>query len=136
MGFSETLRAIRETAARFPSARRVLIEDKANGPAILEVLRRELFCIPVDPRGGKAARVHAVSPAIESGHVFLPESMPGLEAFLDQWTAFPSGAHDDMVDSSTQALSFLLNAPGGEAIPARPDETAELTSAALYDVYG
>ena len=40
MGFSETLRAIRAVAARFPSARRVLIEDKANGPAILEVLRR------------------------------------------------------------------------------------------------
>ena len=135
MGFGDTLRAIRETAARFPSARRVLIEDKANGPAILEVLRRELFCIPVNPKGGKVARVNAVSPAIESGHVFLPEGLPGLEAFLDQWTAFPNAAHDDMVDSSTQALSFLLSAPGEAAEP-QPDETAEFTDAALYDVYG
>ena len=136
MGFSETIRAIRETAARFPSARRVLIEDKANGPAILEVLRRELFCVPVDPKGGKIARVNAVSPAIESGHVFLPQRLPGLEAFLDQWTAFPSAAHDDMVDSSTQALSFLLNAPGESSVASEPDEEAEFTAAELYDVYG
>ena len=136
MGFSETLRAIRAVAARFPYARRVLIEDKANGPAILEVLRRELFCIPVDPKGGKAARVNAVSPAIESGHVFLPEGLPGLEAFLDQWTAFPNAAHDDMVDSSTQALSFLLNAPGESSGASEPNEEAEFTAAGLYDVYG
>ena len=136
MGFSDTLRAIRETAARFPSARRVLIEDKANGPAILEVLRRELFCVPVDPKGGKVARVNAVSPAIESGHVFLPEGLPGLETFLDQWTAFPNAPHDDMVDSSTQALSFLLSAPGESSGASEPDEEAEFTDAALYDVYG
>ena len=114
----------------------MLIEDKANGPAILEVLQSELFCLPVEPKGGKIARVNAVSPAIETGHVFLPEHMPGLEAFLDQWTAFPNAAHDDMVDSSTQALSFLLNMPGGEARSDKPDEAAELTAAELYDVYG
>ena len=136
MGFSDTLRAIRETAARFPSARRVLIEDKANDPAILEVLRRELFCVPVDPKGGKVARVNAVSPAIESGHVFLPEGLPGLETFLDQWTAFPNAPHDDMVDSSTQALSFLLSAPGESTDASEPDEEAEFTAAELYDVYG
>ena len=66
---------------------------------------------------------------------FLPEGLPGLEAFLNQWTAFPNAAHDDMVDSSTQALSFLLSAPGEAAEP-QPDETAEFTDAALYDVYG
>ena len=136
MGFAETLRAIRAAAAQFPEARRVLIEDKANGPAILEVLRAELFCLPVDPRGGKIARVNAVSPAIETGHVFLPEHMPGLEAFLDQWTAFPNAAHDDMVDSASQALSWLLTAPGGAAALPETDETARgLTDAAIYDVY-
>lgn len=136
MGFSDTLRAIRAVAARFPQADRVLIEDKANGPAILEVLRRELYCLPVDPKGGKVARVNAVSPAIETGHVFLPASMPGLEAFLDQWTAFPSAAHDDMVDSSTQALSWLLNAPGAAAASPEADGAAEaLSDPGLYDVY-
>ena len=137
MGFSETLRTIRAVAAQYPAASPVLIEDKANGPAILEVLRRELFCLPVDPRGGKIARVNAVSPAIETGHVFLPERMPGLEAFLDQWTGFPNAAHDDMVDSSTQALSYLLGAPGAAPTLPPPDETAALlTAPGIYDVYG
>ena len=62
--------------------------------------------------------------------------MPGLEAFLDQWTAFPNGAHDDMVDSASQALSWLLNAPGGEAALPEADEAAEiLASPDLYEVY-
>ena len=55
--------------------------------------------------------------------------------FIDQFTSFPNGAHDDMVDSASQALSFLLSAPGEAAEP-QPDETAEFTDAALYDVYG
>ena len=137
MGFGETLRAIRTVCARWPQAAPVLIEDKANGPAILEVLRRELFCLPVDPRGGKIARVNAVSPAIETGHVFLPRGAPWLEEYLDQWTAFPNAAHDDMVDSSTQALSWLLNAPGARSRLPAPDETAALlTDPDLYEVYG
>ena len=43
-------------------------------------------------------------------HVYVPEpgSVPWVEAFLDQFTVFPNGAHDDMVDASSQALSYLL----------------------------
>ena len=67
-----------------------------------------MFCIPVNPRGGKVARVNAVSAAIESGHVYVPEDAPWLSEYLDQWSAFPAGAHDDMVDASSHALSYLL----------------------------
>lgn len=135
MGFTDTLRAIRAVKAQFPAAGRVLIEDKANGTAIIEVLQREMFCIPVNPRGGKVARVQAVSAAIEAGHVFLPRQMGNLAEYIDQWTAFPAGAHDDMVDSSTQALSYLLFSSGTAPEPRR-DEAAELFSdPGLYDVY-
>ena len=112
LDFPGTLRAIRALAALHPQAHAVLIEDKANGSAIIQTLQKELFCIPVTPRGGKTARVHAVSPAIESGHVHVPRGMPWAEEFLDQWTAFPAGKHDDMVDSASQALSWLLSANG------------------------
>jgi hypothetical protein len=71
--------------------------------------------------GGKEARVHAVSPAIESGHVYIPETAPWLEEYLDEWSVFPAGAHDDMVDSSTQALSYLLRFSGYVA----PKQTEE-----------
>ena len=144
MSFTDTLKAIRSVKQLYPQAQRVLIEDKANGSAIIDVLQREMFCIPVNPRGGKESRVNAVSPAIESGHVFLPVGAPWLEAFIDQWSAFPAGAHDDMVDSSTQALSFLLFSSGLYELPEIPEEVlladreqeAVLDGNRLYDVYG
>ncbi len=144
MDFVETLQAIREIRQRRPAVRAVLIEDKANGSAIINVLRREMFCIPVDPKGDKVSRVYGAAPAIESRHVFLPRSALWLEEYLDQWTAFPAGRHDDMVDSSTQALHWLFGKSGDvpKAPEGRPQERAReeceaaLTDGACYDVYG
>ena len=141
--FSQTLDAIRMAQTLFPNAQRVLIEDKANGTAIIDVLQREMFCIPVNPKGGKEARVNAISPAIESGHVFLPEGAPWLEAYMDQFSAFPAGAHDDMVDSTSQALAFLLQVsgvpvnktPSPEAQMTEQAERAFLDNDTLYDPY-
>ena len=130
LDFPGTLRAIRAMAKLYPEARAVLIEDKANGPAVIQVLQKELFCIPVTPKGGKVARVHAVSPAIEAGHVYIPTGVPWAEAFLDQWTAFPAGKHDDMVDSASQALSWLQSASG---MP--PEAPPEAQTHDLWDVY-
>lgn len=130
LDFPGTLQMIRAVSRVWPQARAVLIEDKANGSAVIQTLQKELFCIPVNPRGGKVARVHAVAPAIEAGHVYLPEGVDWVEEFVDQWTAFPAGAHDDMVDSSTQALSWLLNA-NGEA----EEEPAEEERGDLWSVY-
>ena len=117
--FTQTLAEIRAAQGRWPKADAVLIEDKANGSAIIDVLRQEMFCIPVDPEGGKEARVQAVAPMIESGHVFLPRNAAWIEEYLNQWTAFPNGQHDDMVDSSTQALRWL------DRIPVAAQPTAE-----------
>jgi predicted phage terminase large subunit-like protein len=146
MTFTETLQALRLTQKLYPYARRVLIEDKANGSAIIDVLQKEMFCIPVNPKGGKEARVNAVSPAIESGHVYLPSGEPWVEGFINQFALFPAGAHDDMVDSATQALSFMLFSTGYVPAPA-PVEVKEIRTAKekeehtflgpeLYDVYG
>lgn len=136
LDFSRTLAAIRETRRQFPRARAVLIEDKANGSAIINVLQREMFCIPVEPKGGKIARVNAVSAAIESGHVHLPEGAPWLGEYVDQWTAFPAGAHDDMVDASSQALHYLFGVSGDRSGEAAEDEAAILGDGRLYRPYG
>ena len=146
LDFTSTLAAIRQVKTLYPSARSVLIEDKANGSAIINVLQKEMFCIPVNPKGGKVSRVNAVSAAIESGHVYVPEDAPWLSEYLDQWSAFPAGAHDDMVDSSSQALSYLLYSSGGTSAPVdikqlRLEESLEqekeaFLSEGIYDVYG
>ena len=45
--------------------------------------------------------------------VFLPESAPWLGDFIDELAAFPTGAHDDAVDSTTQALNYLREGSAG-----------------------
>ena len=146
LDFPQTLTAIRTVRQLYPDATAVLIEDKANGSAIIQTLQSECFCIPVNPMGGKEARVHAVSPAIESGHVYVPESAPWLEEYLDEWSVFPVGAHDDMVDSSTQALSYLLRLSGYVAptpteeeqmhIDYEQAEEEQLLGDDMYNTYG
>lgn len=145
LDFVGTLRAVRDAAAKLPRASPVLIEDKANGPAVISILQRELFCIPVDPRGGKLARVNAVSPAIQSGHVLIPRRAPWREEFLDQFTSFPAGKHDDMVDSASQALTYLFDASGVWQPPTEEEERRArewnaarraVTGGDLYDFYG
>lgn len=121
LNFLATLAAIRSIKSMFPRVLTVLIEDKANGSAIINVLQQEMFCIPVNPRGGKVARVNAVSAAIESGHVFLPRGAVWVNDFVDQAAAFPNAAHDDMVDSASQALGHLLFSSGVTEVPELPE---------------
>lgn len=112
LDFPQTVQMLRSVKAMYPNARVILIEDKANGPAIVSTLQHDpsMFVIPINPQGGKVARVNAVSAAIESGHVFLPdpEKAPWVMEFIDQFTSFPNGAHDDMVDAASQALHRMI----------------------------
>lgn len=115
MNFPATVQAIRTVRMLFPETQYILIEDKANGSAIIQTLRHEFVgVIGINPKGGKTARVNAVSPAIESGNVLLPEGEAWTEEFIDQFTAFPAAKHDDMVDACSQALGFLLYSSGGD----------------------
>lgn len=107
LDFPATLVAIRALSRQYPETHRKLVEDTANGPAILSVLRRELpGLIPVTPQGGKLARAASVQPVVQSGNVYLPSGARAswVGAFLDEAAAFPRGPHDDQVDAMTQAL--------------------------------
>ena len=102
-----TIKAVRELSAKFPGALAKLIEDKANGSAVIQMLSHELAGIlPVNPEGGKIARAAAVSPLIEAGNIYLPHPSyaPWVHDFIEECAAFPNGAHDDQVDAMTQAL--------------------------------
>ncbi len=135
MDFPDTLRAIRAVKALYPNALAVLIEDRANGSAIISTLQREMFIIPVEPRGGKEARASAVSPAIESGHVFVPSDASWTEDFINQWCEFPHGAHDDMVDSASQALTYMLFTGAGGQEESENGDLSWLLGDGIYDVY-
>ena len=110
MDLPATCDAVIDLAAKYPLAMGKLVEDKANGPAVISTLKRRIpGLIPVNPMGGKIVRASAVSPLIEAGNVFIPVagSNNWVGDFVDECAAFPLGAHDDMVDSMSQALVYL-----------------------------
>ena len=93
----------------------ILIEDKANGSAVLQMLAHEIpGLLPVNPQGGKIARAQAVSPLIEAGNIYLPhpDFAPWVNDFIEECVQFPNGAHDDQVDAMTQALLRWHEVPG------------------------
>lgn len=87
----------------------ILVEDRASGQSLVQELRHAspLPIIQVKVDKDKLARAEAITPLIEAGRVFLPESAPWLNDFVNELAAFPTGAHDDAVDSTTQALNYL-----------------------------
>jgi predicted phage terminase large subunit-like protein len=90
----------------------VLIEDAASGQSLLQELRTTLLPISgVKPDGDKFARAASITPAMEGGHFWLLEGASWSEDYLAEMTAFPGAAHDDLVDATVQALTFLRQPP-------------------------
>ena len=109
LNFPDTVSKILEIKRKYPQIRLILVEDKANGSAIIQVLKSKVpGIVAVNPEGGKVARANAVSGAIESGSVLLPEYAPFTGDFIEECSAFPNGAHDDQVDCMTQALNRFM----------------------------
>ena len=109
MGFTKTCEAIKMLWDMFPRGK-VLIEDKANGSAVIDSLRKIIPNItPITPTESKEARAHAITPVFESKNVYLPYPDENLwvKDFVARHLMFPSGAHDDETDAMTQALTVL-----------------------------
>lgn len=105
-----TIQAVRRLSEKWPQSGEKLIEDKANGSAVVAMLKHGIpGLIAVTPEGGKEVRAQAVSPQIESGNVYLPDpaSAPWVRDFIEECAAFPNGAYDDQVDAMSQALVRL-----------------------------
>lgn len=115
MGFAATCTAVRSVCAKYPSYIACVIEDKANGPAVVETLQKEIpRVIAVNPEGGKLARAYAVEPEQEAGNVYLPDPSiaPWIEDWLTEVCSFPASPNDDEVDSFTQALNWFRTRDG------------------------
>jgi predicted phage terminase large subunit-like protein len=85
-----------------------LIEGKANGDAVVSLLKNKIpNLVLVEPEGGKESRAAAMQPAVEAGNVYLLEGASWLEDFIHELSTFPNGKHDDQVDSLSQAINHL-----------------------------
>ena len=110
MTFQETLEQLRVLSAKYPQARKKLVESKANGLATIETLNREIGgFVGFDPKSkSKQERFENVIPLIEAGNVYLPDETldPTIEDDIEELLRFPNGTHDDFVDMLSQ---YLLN---------------------------
>jgi predicted phage terminase large subunit-like protein len=111
LDFPATVAAVIRLAMRSKATAK-LIEDKANGPAVVSTLTKKVTgVIPVDPQGGKHSRASASAGLWEAKNVFLPDpAMPGYEWVLDfivELMSFPRAKNDDRVDAMSQALLYL-----------------------------
>lgn len=123
LNFPDTIMEIRRLRGMYPECKTTLIEDRANGSAIITMLRREMNgIIAVQPIGSKMARVQAILGAIESGNVHLPKNKRFTGDFVEECSSFPNAAHDDQVDCMSQALNRLIYQRG--ALPLISKESA------------
>jgi len=85
-----------------------IIEKKASGQSLLQDMRRA--GLPVQdyiPDKDKVARVHAASPMIEAGRVWLPKNKKWSDDLYTEILQFPNSAHDDQVDAMTMAIHYM-----------------------------
>jgi predicted phage terminase large subunit-like protein len=104
-----------------------IVEAKASGAPLIYELRN--MGIPVQEftptRGNdKIARINAVSDLFASGKVWAPRTR-WAEEVIEEMAAFPNSDHDDLVDSSTQALIRFRK---GGFIKLESDEKDEIVS--------
>jgi predicted phage terminase large subunit-like protein len=92
------------------SADKVIIEDAGSGKSLWQEFRTQGPFIPLmwKVATSKEERFVGSLGEIEAGIILLPNEAPWLETFRSELRAFPSGRHDDQVDSMTQFIQFQL----------------------------
>lgn len=130
MDFQQTLMGFLALVKRWPKMSEILIEEAANGAALISTLRSVLPGVnPITPEGGKISRILGASPYMAAGNIILPHSpsftpspRPGpsgeptvadLNMLIAEATAFPKGRNDDGIDMLSYAINqYLTNADG------------------------
>ncbi len=123
MDIIETMKNIVVMTVAWPAALAKLIEDKANGPAVIQLLRLKIpGLIPIQASKSKGERVNAVLPLWEGKNVFIPDELeidkgvyaPCLWAadVIEECAAFrpeKKAQKDDDVDGATMALARFIH---------------------------
>ena len=101
------LKAVAMDQFKYWEPESVIIEAKATGEPLMQEFRRMgIPVIPFVPSRGKDkhSRVNACAPVFEGGQIYYPEGEKYAEEVIEECAAFPHGANDDYVDSTTQAV--------------------------------
>jgi predicted phage terminase large subunit-like protein len=119
-GFNESVAAIKRLTARHPECIEILVEDAANGPAIIDHLKNTINgIVRIRPDGSKEARLSAVSPLFANGQVFVVDGPAWVDGYEAELLTFPMAANDDQVDATSQALRRIARTTNVALFPPR-----------------
>jgi predicted phage terminase large subunit-like protein len=110
--FAECIPAMLSMKGKYPESSAILIEDAANGPAIISQLEMRIpGIIPIKPMGAKIARAQAIAPFAEAGNIHLPDPVTNdwVHDFIEECASFKgaTGETNDQVDALSQAITWL-----------------------------
>lgn len=116
LSFTETVKVLRNILEVNPDYNAILIEDKANGTAVINTLEDEFTgIVPINPKDSKVSRLYAVSPMFEAGNVWIPDDSVSnwVADYLKEMIKFPKATNDDQVDMTTQFLNWIKQKSSG-----------------------
>jgi predicted phage terminase large subunit-like protein len=123
-GMTQQLSAFRIFCDARPWVPAKLVEKKANGGAILDMLGRWVSgLVPIIPTESKVQRALAIEPFVSAGNIFIPAKADWVEDFILECRQFPVGRHDDAVDTMSQAITYMAK---------NQQQMADVTSAMSY----
>ncbi len=113
----------------YPFIKYKLVENKANGPAVIDTLRHKVSgMMPFEPgNASKESRLQAVSWRFRARNIFLPHEKiaPWIKEYVYELCAFPKAKRDDYVDATSQALLFIGGDPQVEGAPILTEQASK-----------
>lgn len=120
MGIIKTIESMLKVNKLF-KLRATLVEDKANGTAVIEMLKDKVPAIlAIQATDSKLSRAQSVVPQFEAGNIWLPDKyskenqvhcqtvLEKLDTIVNEFKKFMNGGkHDDIVDSTVQMLQYI-----------------------------
>jgi predicted phage terminase large subunit-like protein len=119
MSFTESMEMIRQISATYPEGKRIYIEKRANGQAVIETLSKEIGgIVAVIPKESKVSRAEAITPYLDAGNIFIPNEQldKTIEDYVQEFMKFPNSSHDDEVDATTQYLNEIRYKNSGKIV--------------------
>lgn len=129
IGFNETVELAHALVKEHrPTA--VIVEDKALGPALIEIMRKKLpNIIPIQPLDSKEARAHGANTYYQAHSVYHSNQMVGfavrptdpaggVAGFEKALNTFPRGRKKDVIDAHTQLIWYLAQQDLSELLAA------------------
>lgn len=99
---------IRNARALFAPISGTLVEETANGAAIISRLKEEIpGLVAISPEGGKMSRMQATAPEFQARNWFIERNGPWTHKVVEQLTMFPVCKHDDLADAISQCSIWL-----------------------------